>query len=254
MIIDTHIHLNDNQYDEDLDEVIKRSHEAGIEKVVLIGCDHLGMKKAINMKKIKPEFYNVAIGLHPIDIEEWTPEFKQDFIEMIENNNIIAIGEIGLDYHWYPEKKERQKEIFKEQLSIAQKYKLPVIIHSREAYNDCYEILKEYPDLKGVIHSFSDNYNMAKKFIDLGYYIGIGGPVTFKNGQNQQDVVEKINLNKLLIETDGPYLTPVPYRGKRNEPKYLHNIIDKISEIKKIEKEEIIKITTNNALQLFERI
>ncbi len=254
MIIETHIHLNHQQYEDDLDQVIKRAKEAGVKYILDIGCEPQCIDRSL---EISQTYSNIksAIGLHPVDVKKRTDEYINKIEKIaIENSQVIAIGEIGLDYHWYPEEKEEQIALFHEQMKIAEKLNLPVVIHSREAYQDCYEIVKQYPTVIGVIHSFSDTYEMAKKFIDLGYYIGIGGPVTFKNGHNQKDVIKNIDITKLLIETDGPYLTPVPYRGKRNESAYLPHILTEIANVRGENYDELEKIIYNNSINLFKGI
>lgn len=250
MIIETHIHLNHEKYN-DIDEVLKRAKEIGVTHLIDIGCEEHTISKSLELSS-EYDCIKSAIGLHPIDVSDRTDDLiKSIKLNAKTNSNVIAIGEIGLDYHWYPEQKEIQKELFREQLKIAEELELPVIIHSRDAYEDCYQILKDYPSVTGVIHSFSDNYEMAKKFIDLGYYIGISGPVTFKNGHNQKEVVKNIDLQKLLIETDGPYLTPTPFRSKRNEPAYLKYILDQICELREEDPKKIEEIIYNNSIQLF---
>lgn len=250
MIVETHIHLNHQQYD-DIDQVIQRATEAGITHMLDIGCEPHTLDLSI---AISNQYQNVksSIGLHPVDVSMRTDELITKIETLATNNSqVIAIGEIGLDYHWYPEQKEEQKKLLHEQMKIAEKLALPVVIHSRDAYEDCFEILSQYPTVTGVIHSFSDNYDMAKKFVDLGYYIGIGGPVTFKNGHNQKEVVSNIDLNKLVIETDGPYLTPTPHRGKRNEPAYLTFILDEIISLREEDAKTVEETIYNNSFQLF---
>lgn len=250
MIVETHIHLNHQQYD-DIDQVIQRATEAGITHMLDIGCEPHTLDLSI---AISNQYQNVksSIGLHPVDVSMRTDELITKIETLATNNSqVIAIGEIGLDYHWYPEQKEEQKKLLHEQMKIAEKLALPVVIHSRDAYEDCFEILSQYPTVTGVIHSFSDNYEMAKKFVDLGYYIGIGGPVTFKNGHNQKEVVSNIDLNKLVIETDGPYLTPTPHRGKRNEPAYLTFILDEIISLREEDAKTVEETIYNNSFQLF---
>lgn len=250
MIIETHIHLNHQQYD-DIDEVVTRATEAGITHMLDIGCEPHTIDLSI---AISNEYSNIksAIGLHPVDVSMRTDEVIANIKQLAETSDqVIAIGEIGLDYHWYPEQQEEQKALLHEQMKIAEQLELPVVIHSRDAYEDCYQILKQYPTVTGVIHSFSDNYAMAEKFIEIGYYIGIGGPVTFKNGHNQKEVVQKIDLSKLVIETDGPYLTPVPHRGKRNEPAYLTFILEEIASLRNEDIEKVGATIYQNSLNLF---
>lgn len=250
MIIETHIHLNHKQYD-DVDEVITRAKEAGITHMLDIGCEPHSIELSIAISK-KYDNIKSSIGLHPVDVSMRTDQLIDNIKQLaISEPTVIAIGEIGLDYHWYPEQKEEQKQLLHEQMKIAEELNLPVVIHSRDAYEDCYQILSQYPTVIGVIHSFSDDYEMAKKFIDLGYYIGIGGPVTFKNGHNQKEVVKNIDLSRLVIETDGPYLTPTPHRGKRNEPAYLTFILEEIASLRGEQVEKVGETIYNNSLQLF---
>lgn len=250
MIVETHIHLNHQQYD-DIDDVVKRATDAGVTHMIDIGCEPHSIKKSIEIANAYPNIKS-SIGLHPVDVSMRTDEIISDIEYLAANESeVIAIGEIGLDYHWYPEQKEEQLELFHEQMKIAEKLELPVVIHSRDAYEDCYDVLKEYPTVTGVIHSFSDNYAMAEKFIELGYLIGIGGPVTFKNGHNQKEVVTNIDLTKLVIETDGPYLTPTPFRGKRNEPAYLTYIAEEIATLRKEKLENVEQTIYNNSFRLF---
>lgn len=250
MIIETHIHLNHEQYD-DLDDVVTRAQEAGITNMLDIACEPHAFDLSLEISNKYPNIKS-AVGLHPVDVTKRTDDVMDKIKHLaLTEENVIAIGEIGLDYHWYPEQKEEQKELLHEQMKIAEEVGLPVIIHSRDAYQDCYEILSQYPNVTGVIHSFSDNYEMAKKFINLGYYIGIGGPVTFKNGHNQKEVVQNIDLSKLVIETDGPYLTPTPHRGKRNEPAYLTFILQEIASLRGEQLEKVEETIYENSLHLF---
>lgn len=252
MIIETHAHLNDDRYT-DIQEVLQRCQEADVKKIIDIGCDRKRLTTTINLSNKYPEIYS-AIGFHPVDAKDYDQEIYQKIKSLASNDKVVAIGEIGLDYHWHPEEKEIQKKVFKEQIELAKELKLPIIIHSREANDDVYQILKEYAPIDGVMHSFAGDWTDAKRFIELGMYIGISGPVTFKNGLTQQEVVANVELEKLVIETDSPYLTPVPYRGKRNEPSYLQYIVTKIAQIRKIEEKQVKEITTANALKLFPRL
>lgn len=255
-MIDTHIHLNDKAYEKDYLEVIERSKKSGVSKVIIIGCDKEGIKKGLKLiKEDNDNFLFLAIGWHPVDVRTFSDNELNKIKEHISSNNkIVGIGEIGLDYHWHPEEKEEQIEAFRKQLRLAKELKTPIIVHSREAYVDCFKIMEEEDYFYGVMHSFADTYEMAKKFLDKGMYIGISGPITFKNGHNQKDVVKNMDINKLLIETDGPYLTPVPYRGKRNESAYLEEICKTIAEVKLLPIDEIKKITTRNAKNLFKEL
>lgn len=250
-MIDTHIHLSHEQYNEDLPAVIETAKAKGVEEVILVGCDHESILKSIQIHHDYPEFTKLAVGWHPVDVRDFDVNELELIKETIKNEPVVAIGEIGLDYHWHPEEKEEQIKLFELQIELAQSLDLPIIIHAREAYEDCHAILKKYAPIKGVMHSFAADDTMAQKFIDLGMYIGISGPVTFKNGYNQKKVVATVALEKLLLETDGPYLTPVPYRGKRNLPEYIEYVAEEIAFNRQISTQEVIEQTTINAKKLF---
>jgi TatD DNase family protein len=235
--VDTHCHLDGERFDSDREEVLKRAKE-NLEFIVNIGYDLESSKRSLALAK-ENEFVYATVGVHPTDIEGYDQEEK-----------VVAIGEIGLDYHWMTTPKEHQKEIFRKQLELARRLKKPVVIHTREAMADTIEILKEYPEIVGVIHCYPGSIESAKELIDR-FYLGIGGTLTFKNAKKSVQVVEEIPLEKVVLETDSPYLAPVPYRGERNEPIYVQEVAKKIAEIKGISEEEVIKITTENAKKLY---
>lgn len=245
MIIDTHCHLSKNDYD-DLEEVINNMN--GI--IIASGCDDETNLEVIDLVNKYDNVYG-TLGFHPEEINK----FNSNSLKIIENNlnnsKIIGIGEIGLDYYWNKENKIEQQKLFIKQLDIAYKYNLPIVVHSRDAIEDTYNILKKY-NLKGYIHCFSSSLEMAKKFIDLGYKIGVGGVVTFKNSLKLKEVVKEIALEDILLETDSPYLAPEPFRGKRNEPKNVELVAKKIAEIKNVNFNDVVNITTNNAKALFD--
>lgn len=245
MLIDTHCHLSENDY-ENLDEVIKDMN--GI--MVTSGCDNQTNKEVL---QIISKYDNVfgTIGIHPQEIEEVREESFDLIIKNIHNSKIVAIGEIGLDYYWVKNNKEEQQILFEKQLSIAEKYNKPVVIHTRESIQDTYDLLKNYK-VTGVIHCFNSSVEMAKKFIKLGFKIGVGGVITFKNSKKLQEVVKEISLNDIVLETDSPYLTPEPFRGKKNKPSNVYYTALKIAEIKNISVEEVIQTTFNNATKLFD--
>jgi TatD DNase family protein len=253
-MIDSHIHLTQDQYKEDLEEVIALSKDNGVEKVLLIGCDKANYAKAIELQKNNASWMWLSLGLHPVNASEWEEGILDLFREQFySNSKFVAIGEIGLDYYWHPDKSEEQKKVFKKQIELAKELKLPIVVHARESYEDCYEILSEYAPLEGVMHSFASNAKCAKKFVDLGMKIGLSGPITFKNGESQREVAREIPISELLLETDGPYLTPVPYRGKRNKPEYIEYVAEEIAKQKSITKDEVLRETAKNAIELFER-
>lgn len=244
-MIDTHCHLFEEDYD-NLDELLKEIFNNNIYCIVN-GCDYLTNKEAIQLCCNNGIY--ASIGYHPTELNKIPENHIKILEEMLLNNKIVAIGEIGLDYH-YDYDKEVQKRIFKEQLDLAQKYNLPIIVHSRDAINDVYEMLKNYK-LRGIIHAFSGSYEMAVKFIKLGYKLGIGGVITFKNC-NLKNVVAKISLDDIVLETDSPYLTPEPNRGKKNSPLNLRYIASYIADIKGTTYEEVCKVTNYNAISLFD--
>lgn len=249
-MIDTHIHITDKQYNEDRDEVLTTAKNEGVETFMAIGCDKQEIANTLAFVTSHPEFY-AAIGYHPIEFENVTDDDLRTLYDQLQEDNVVAIGEIGLDYHWYPDNKEEQEVLLRKQLDIAKALNMPIVIHAREALDDTYNVLKDYPGLTGTIHSFSGNGEEALKFIELGYVVGLTGPITFKNGENQKDVAKKVPLDKLLIETDGPYLTPVPHRGKRNRPEYIFYVADEIANQKGITVEEVLEATTNNFKRVF---
>jgi TatD DNase family protein len=249
MIIDTHCHLDNEKYYKDVDEVIKRAEENGVKEFIIPAASPKDIKRAVELSEKYNEIY-FAVGVHPLDIENFKIEYLTDYIN---HSKCVAVGEIGLDYHYTKETKEKQIELFKKQLDIAIKYNKPVIIHIREANKDAFEILEDYiskyPTLKGVLHCF----NADEQFLKLSnnFYYGIGGVITFKNARKLIEVFPKIPKNRVIIETDSPYLTPHPYRGQRNEPFYTTLVRDKIAELWNISHEEVEKITTKNAKELF---
>lgn len=240
MIIDTHCHLD--VYD-NIDEVISRFD--GI--MITSGYDDKSNLKVLKLVNKYPNVYG-TLGIHP---EEASNNYDLNIIiDNINNDKIVAIGEIGLDYHYTKDNINKQQELLKKQLDIAKKYNKPVVVHSRDAIMDTYNILSDY-NLKGVIHCYSGSIEMAHKFIQLGYKIGVGGVLTFKNGKKLREVVNNISISDILSETDSPYITPEPFRGQVNEPKNVYYVLEKLAELKNIKKEEIIKKTSSNALEIF---
>ncbi len=247
-MIDTHCHLFKKYYN-DLDQVIKKM-ENNI--MIVAGTDFETNKEVIQLCKKYENIYGV-IGIHPTELEKHSDNDLKLIEKNLTNPKIVGIGEIGLDYYWTKENKEKQKEIFINQIKLAEKYNKLIVVHTRDAINDTYEILKEYASkIRKVIHCYSSSYEMAEKFIKIGCFLGIGGPITFKNSKKLVEVIEKIDLKYLLLETDSPYLSPEPFRGKRNEPYNIAYIAKKIAEIKKVSVEEVIKITTENSISQFD--
>lgn len=247
-LVDTHCHLNDKKFDLDRESVIERVGK-NLEFCVNIGYDLKSSKETLELSK-KYSFIYGVVGVHPVDIKEYDEDVEKQIEELAKDKKIVAIGETGLDYHWMTEPKEIQKEGFRKQLRLAEKLNKPVVIHSREAMEDTVNILLEFPEIKGVIHCYPGSFETAKILIDR-FYLGIGGTLTFKNSKKLVEVVKNIPLERLVLETDSPYLTPEPFRGKRNEPIHVEQVAKKIAEIKDIPIEEVIKITTENAKKLY---
>ena len=235
-IFDTHAHYDDEAFDEDREEVLKQIQEAGVIGVLNCACSRKSLTTT-NDLTLKYDFIYGALGIHPSDAYDYNEEVKAEIIEKVKaNNKILAIGEIGLDYYWdeNPDR-ETQKKVFREQMELAKELNLPVVIHDRDAHKDTLDIMKEYPSVKGIVHCFSGSVEFAKECVKLGYYIGITGVVTFKNAKKIIEVVDAIPLDRLLVETDCPYMAPVPNRGKRNKSDYIEYIIEQVAEIKKID-------------------
>lgn len=247
-LVDTHCHLDNEKFDEDRLEVIERIKE-NLEFCVNIGYDLASSKKSLALAN-EYDFIYAVIGVHPIDIAEYSEEVEKELELLGKNPKVVAIGEIGLDYHWMTEPKEIQQERFKRQLELAERLNKPVVIHTRDAMEDTVNILKDYPNITGVIHCYPGSLETAKQLVDR-FYLGIGGTLTFKNSKKAVEVVKDIPLDRIVIETDCPYLTPEPFRGKRNEPIYVEYVAKKIAEIKEISVEDVTKITTENAKKLY---
>lgn len=247
MFCDTHCHLF-KEYYSNMDEIINKSKENNVNRFIVAGCDNKSNKEVLNLIK-KDNIYG-CLGIHPEEIETYK-ESDLDFIKKnLNNKKIIAIGEIGLDYYYTKKNKEKQIALFEKQLKIAEEYNLPVVIHSREATLDTLNSLKKF-HLKGVIHSFSGSIETAEEYIKMGFYLGINGVITFKNC-NLKDVYRKISLKNIILETDSPYLTPVPYRGKQNYPGNVYTIAEYLSQEFNINIEELEEITNKNIHKIFD--
>lgn len=250
-MIDTHCHLFDEEFDIDREDTIKRAIDSGVEKMILVGFSHKTNQLAQEMAKKWNVFYPTA-GLHP---SEASLNYLNDFLEFkcfVEKNKVYAIGECGLDYHWDITYKEEQKKLFRLQCEYAIEKDLPIIVHSRDAAKDTFDIIASYKGkLKGVMHCYSGSKELALEYVKLGFYISLGGPVTFKNAKEPKEVAKAVPLDLLLIETDCPYLAPTPMRGKRNESSYVKYVRDEIASLKGITPKEVEEATTNNAIRLF---
>ena len=249
MFIDTHCHLSKEDY-EDIDQVVEENREAGIDKIIISGCTRESIVEVLGLISKYEDVY-ATIGYHPSEAGITTDEDLNELDKQIQTKKIVGIGEIGLDYHYGKEDVLEQQNLFRKQMLLAQKYHLPVVIHSRDATEDTISILKEFPDVKGDIHCFSGSLETARIYLSMGYYLGIGGVVTFKNSK-LPSVIEQIGLSSVLLETDSPYLAPEPNRGKKNSSKYVPDIAKKLGEICHLSVEEVSKITLQNTSTLFD--
>ncbi|WP_423410613.1 TatD family hydrolase [Heyndrickxia sp. MSNUG] len=252
MLFDTHVHLNAEQFNGDLQEVIDRAIAEGVTNMVVVGFDEQTIKKAIELAE-EYDFIHASVGWHPVDAIDMTPEHLDWLKELASHPKVVALGEMGLDYYWDKSPKEIQKEVFRKQIRLAREVRLPIIIHNRDATADIVEILKEENagEVGGIMHCYSGSVETALECIEMNFYISLGGPVTFKNAKKPKEVAESIPLDRLLVETDCPYLTPHPYRGKRNEPAYVKLVAEEIAGLKGLSFEEIAEATTQNAKKLF---
>lgn len=250
--IDTHVHLNADQYDEDLQDVITRAREKGVQKMVVIGFDTKTIKRAISIAEADPDIYAV-VGWHPVDAVDCTEQDLEWIEELAKHEKVVGIGETGLDYYWDKSPKEVQQEIFRKQIRLAQRVDLPLIIHNRDATGDVIRILEEEEAhlTGGIMHCFGGSVETARRAIDMNFMISLGGPVTFKNAKTPKEVAKEIALEHLLIETDAPYLAPHPFRGKRNEPSYVPLVAEEIARLKEIPVEQVAEVTTKNAEKFF---
>lgn len=250
MYFDTHAHYDDEAFDEDRAELLDSMKDGNVSLIVNPGIDLESSKNAIAFAE-KYDFMYAAVGYHPEDIAKFSEEDYAQICKMAEHPKCVAIGEIGLDYYWDDTHKEEQKSIFRKQIELALKLNKPVIIHDREAHGDSLEIILDYPELKGVFHCYSGSAEMAKELLKRGWYLGFDGPVTYKNARKTVEVLEICPLDRVLIETDSPYMSPVPKRGKRNDSRNLCHIAEKIAEIKGESPERIAAITLENGRRLF---
>lgn len=249
MFTDTHCHIYNEYYDNDIEQVYEKMKVSNVDRIINNGCDSNSNKEVLELLEKYSWMYG-AIGIHPESADSYTEDDLKYIEEHINDDKVVAIGEIGLDYYWTKDNKEKQKELFEYQLKLAERVNKPVIIHSREATQDTIDILKKY-NVRGVIHSFSGSYETACIYIKMGFLLGINGVITFKNC-NLKDVVAKLDLGNIVLETDSPYLTPVPYRGKRNDSSHVYDIAKYICELKGCSLEELAKETNGNISRCFD--
>jgi TatD DNase family protein len=248
-MIDTHIHLYDEKYQPELTELIAAAREAGVREMIVAGYDRESSLQAIALAE-KHDFVYATVGLHPSDVARETDTELSWLKELVKHPRVVGVGEIGLDYYWDKTYVELQKEYFQMQIGIATEQGLPIVVHSRAAAADTFQILSERV-VPGVLHCYSMSLELAREFVKLGYFLGIGGVLTFKNSREIKDVVREIPLANLLAETDGPYLAPEPHRGKLNKPEYLRLVVEKIAEIKAMPLEAVIAVFRENTKKLF---
>lgn len=252
MIFDTHTHLNAEQFNEDIPETVARATELGVTEMAVVGFDTPTIAKSLALSQEYPQIYSI-IGWHPTEAGSYTQAIEDTLLQQLQQPKVVGLGEIGLDYYWMEDPKDVQAKVFRRQLAIAKEINLPISIHTRDAMEDTYRILKEegVPARGGIMHSFSGDFEWGQKFLELGMHLSFSGVVTFKKALEVQETAKNMPIERLLVETDAPYLAPVPYRGKRNEPGYTRYVAEKVAELRGISVAELAEQTTKNAHQLF---
>ncbi|WP_163969226.1 TatD family hydrolase [Oceanobacillus halotolerans] len=252
MLFDTHVHMNARQFFEDREETIQRAFDAAVQYMVVVGFDRETIPLAIEIAEQYETIY-AAVGWHPVDAIDMTDDDLAWIEELSSHPKVVAIGEMGLDYHWDKSPKAVQKEVFRKQIHLAKKVNMPIIIHNREATEDIIAILKEEnaKDVGGIMHCYNDSVQYVQDCLDMNFYISLGGPVTFKNATHPKEVAVELPLDRLLVETDAPFLAPHPNRGKRNEPSYVTLVAEKIAALRGMDYDELCKKTTENAKVFF---
>ncbi len=250
MLFDTHAHYYDQAFDGERDSILAALPENGVELVLCPGCDLNSSQAAIALAEQYPYVY-AAVGIHPEDALNLPPDWLQQIEALSHHPKVKAIGEIGLDYYWKEVPKDLQKEVFRAQLALAQRLDLPVIVHDREAHGDCLAMVREFPGVRGVFHCYSGSAEDAKTLVALGWHLSFTGTITFKNARKAPEVVAAVPMDRLMIETDAPYMAPTPFRGKRCDSRYVYRMAEAIGEIKGLPVEEVARITTENGKRLF---
>lgn len=252
MFIDTHIHLDDERFQEDLEEVLARAQAARVSYLINVGYDLPSSRRSVGLADTYSHIYAV-VGMHPHDSKEAAEETYNELRELAKNKKVVALGEMGLDYYWDNSPRDIQQQVFRQQIRLAKELKLPIVIHDRDAHGDIMQILREEQaqEVGGVLHCFSGSKEMAEICLKMNFYLSFGGPLTFKNARKLVEVVQNIPLDRILIETDCPYLTPHPFRGKRNEPSNVVLVAEKIADLRNETIEKIGEITTENARKVF---
>lgn len=251
MIFDSHAHYDDERFDEDREIIIEELRENGVVGVLNCGSSYEGTEKSLKLAN-ENDFFYAAVGIHPEFADEFDDNIYMKIKDMAENKNVKAIGEIGLDYYWEENpSREVQIKVMEKQMKLAEELNLPVVIHDREAHGDVLEVIKKFPNVNGVIHSFSGSPEFARECLKEGYYIGFTGVVTFKNAKKIKEVAKMVPIQRILVETDCPYMTPTPFRGKRNRSDYIKYIIDTIAELRGVSYKEIEEASLENTRNLF---
>ena len=252
MLIDTHAHLDDARFDGDRDAMIARAREAGVEHFVTIGCDLTTSRAAVELADRYPFIY-ATVGVHPHEARQIGDSWYDDLRRLAQHKKVVAYGEIGLDYHYNHSPPKLQRERFREQITLARELRLPIVVHTREAQDDTIAILKEEnaADVGGVFHCFSGDARLAKNALDLGFLLSFSGVITFQNATMLRDIVKTVPMDRILVETDSPYLTPAPHRGKRNEPAHVRLVAEKIAAIQGMTADQIAELTSQNARRVF---
>jgi TatD DNase family protein len=252
MLIDSHSHLDDRRYDADREQILTRAREAGVERCVTIGCDLATSRAAVELADRYP-FVSATVGVHPHEVRHIKGGWYDELRQLARHPKVVAYGEIGLDYHYDHSPRDVQRARFREQVRVARELRLPIVVHTREAQDDTIAILKEEGagEVSGVFHCFSGDAWLAKDALELGFYLSFSGVLTFQNATMLREIAATVPLDRILIETDCPYLTPVPYRGKRNEPAYVSFVAQALAGLKAMSTEEIGRITSENASKLF---
>ncbi len=252
MLFDTHAHLNVKQFAEDETEVIARAKEHEVNQIAVVGFDESTIVKALELSKNYEGIYPI-VGWHPTEAGSYSDEIEEKLIHLLQTEKIIAMGEMGLDYHWMEDPKDVQIEAFRRQIRVAKELNMPITVHNRESTEDVYRVLKEehIGDIGGIMHSFNLTPEWLERFLDLGMHISFSGILTFKNAPEVKESAKVVPLDKVLIETDAPYLSPMPHRGERNEPSYVRFVAEELANLRDMSLEDVAKITTTNANQLF---
>ncbi len=250
MLVDTHVHLNSKKFDHNLDEVIKRALDNKVDTMIVVGFDKETNKRAIELAEKYPFIY-ATVGFHPTDAKKIKPTDYDLLVKQLNHKKVVGVGECGLDFYWDKDFIDEQIEVFKKQIELSIQFDKPLIIHMRDASEATYNVLSEYRNLKGIMHCYSGSPEMATNFLNLGLHISLGGPVTFKNAQIPKRVAEMVPFDRLLVETDAPYLSPHPFRGKTNEPARVKLVAEEIARLRNLPFSEVAKQTSKNAYKLF---